>query len=103
MSWHLWIGRARHPGPASLFKNVGCWLAHGDLALDAHVDFLAAVEHRLIPARVRCEWARLKAMGLASIWALASQDSSHVGNAGVGVVSMRGAPVALPPFCHCTV
>ena len=28
----------------------------------------------------------------------ASQDSSHVGNAGVGVVSLRGAPVALPTF-----
>ena len=28
----------------------------------------------------------------------ASQDSSHVGNAGVGVVGMRGAPVSLPSF-----
>ena len=37
-------------------------------------------------------------MGLASIWAPACQDSSHVGHAGVGVVSMRGAPVALPTF-----
>ena len=33
-----------------------------------------------------------------SIWAPACQDSSHVGNAGVGVVSMRTAPVALPTF-----
>ena len=31
-------------------------------------------------------------------WAPACQDSSHVGNAGVGLVSMRGAPVALPTF-----
>ena len=44
------------------------------------------------------DWARLKAKGLASRWAPASQDSSHVGNAGVGVVSMRCAPVALPTF-----
>ena len=44
----------------------------------------------MIPARVRSEWS--------SIWAPASQDSSHVGNAGVGVVSMRGAPLALPTF-----
>ena len=36
--------------------------------------------------------------GLASIWDRASQDSSHVGNAGVGVVSMKGAPLALPSF-----
>ena len=40
--------------------NVGGWLTHGDLALDTGVDFLAVVEHRLIPARVRSEWSRLK-------------------------------------------
>ena len=28
-------------------------MTHGDLALEAQVDFLAVVEHRLIPARVR--------------------------------------------------
>ena len=88
--------------------NVGGWLTHrdlafsqltqGDLALEACVDFLAVVEHMLIPARVRSEWARLKCKGLASIWAPACQDSSRVGNAGVGVISMRGAPVALPSF-----
>ena len=35
---------------------------------------------------------------MASIWAPACQDSSHVGNAGVGVISMKGAPLALPTF-----
>ena len=59
--------------------------------------FLAVTEHRLIPARVRSEWARLEVLGvLASVWSPASQDSSHVGNAGVGVVSLKGAPLALP-------
>ena len=57
--------------------NVGGWLTHGDLALEAQVDFLAVVEH---------------------IWAPAWQDSSHVGNAGVGVVRLRGALVSLPAF-----
>ena len=57
-----------------------------DLAVDAEVDYLVVVEHRLLPAR---------AQSLAYSWALASQDSSLVGNAGVGVVSMRRAPVAL--------
>ena len=47
----------------------------------------------MILARERSEWARLRVKGLASIWA---PDSSHVGNAGVGVISMRGASVALP-------
>ena len=41
----------------------------------------------MIPARVRSEWSRLRSKGLTSIWAPASQDSSHVGNAGVVVVS----------------
>ena len=96
---------ARHPGPPSQprhlcleFLNVGGWLTHGDLALAAGVDFLAVAEHRLIPARVRSEWSRLKVKGLPSVWARASQASSHVGNAGVGVVSLRGAPLALPTF-----
>ena len=37
--WHLWIGRARHPGPSTrqlgieVFK-VGRWLTHGDLVLE---------------------------------------------------------------------
>ena len=78
--------------------NVGRWSTHGDFALEERVDFLAVVENRLIPARVRSEWARLKEKGLASIWAPACQDSSHVGNAGVGVISMRGTLVALPSF-----
>ena len=64
--WYLWIGRAKHPGPAPPSQhvglevfNVGGWLTDGDLALEGGVDFLAVVEHRLIPARVRSEWARL--------------------------------------------
>ena len=35
---------------------------------------------------------------ISSIWAPASQDSSHVGNAWVGVVSLRGALLSLPTF-----
>ena len=62
--WHLWIGRARHPGPgAASFAvevfNVCGWLTHGDLVLDMEVDVLAVVELRLIPARVRGAWTRL--------------------------------------------
>ena len=85
--WHLWIGRARHPGPGSVpflveVLNVGGWLTHCDFALDVGVDFLAVVEHRLIPARVRSEWVRLRCKKMASIWAPASQEASHVGHAG---------------------
>ena len=86
----------RHVGVEVL--NVGSWLTHGDLALEVGVDFLAVAEHRLIPAWVRSEWARLRKKGLASIWAPANQDSSHIGSAGVGVISLRGAPLALPTF-----
>ena len=98
-----WEGQ--HPGPTPLRRhvgvevlNVGGWLTHGNLALEARVDFLAVVEHRLIPARVGSEWARLTGKCLASSWAPACQGTSHVGNAGVGVISMRGAPLALPTF-----
>ena len=105
--WHLWIGRARHPGPSftSLHLgievlNVGGWLTHGDLALDTGVDFLAVVEHRLIPARVRSEWSRLRKKDLASIWSPASQASSHVGSAGVGVVSLRGGSPFSSHLCY---
>ena len=103
--WYLWIGKAKHPGPGSSHQlavevfNVGGWLTHGDLALDAGLDFLVVTEHRLIPARVRSEWARLRGKGVvASVWAPTSQDSSHVGNAGVGVVSLRGAPYPCLPL-----
>ena len=68
------------------------------MALDTDVDFLAVVEHRLIPARVRSEWSRLRRKDFASIWSPASQVSSHVGSAGVGVVSLRGAHLSLPTF-----
>ena len=73
-------------------------LTHGDLVLEALVDLIAVVEHRLIPARVRSESARLRGKRLASVWPPACQDSSHAGNASVGVVGMRGAPIALPTF-----
>ena len=60
-----WAGQTPGPLPPGQFFslevfNVGVWLTHGDLALEAEVDFLAVVEHRLIPARVRSEWDRLR-------------------------------------------
>ena len=99
--WYLWVGRTRHPGPRSLgvsfeLFNVGGWLTHGDFALESSADFLAVVEHRLIPARVRGDWSRLRRSGVSSIWAPACQETSHVGNAGVGVVSLKGATLSLP-------
>ena len=62
--------------------NVGGWLAHGDFALESSADFLS----------------RLRRSGVSSIWAPACQETSHVGNAGVGVVSLKGAPFSLPSF-----
>ena len=105
--WHLWIGRARAAWSWLLlvllmsFFYVGGWLTHGDLVLDTEVDFLAVVEHRLILARVRGEWSGLRRKGLATVWASASEDTSHVGHAGVGVVSLRSAPLSLPTFGRC--
>ena len=98
------LGPPLHPSHLCVeVLNVGGWLTHGDLALEARVDFLAVVEHRLIPARVRSEWSRLRVKGLSSLWAPASQDSSHVGNAGVGVVSLRGASPYSSYLCYCPI
>ena len=73
------------------------------LLSDTGVDFLAVAEHSLIPARVRSEWSRLKGKGISSIWAPASQDSSHVGSAGVGVVSFTWRFPCSSFHCHCSV
>ena len=62
------------------------------------MDFLAFVERRLIPAWVSRESASLGAESLVSIWAHASQDTSRVGSASVGVDNMRGAPFAMRTF-----
>ena len=78
--------------------NVVVWLTHGDFALQSCVDFSAVVEHRLIPARVRSEWKRLKKGGVETVWNLPSQKSAHVRHAGVGVISLRGVPLSLPTF-----
>ena len=63
------------------------------MVLDTEVDLLAVVEQRLIPAQVRSEWATLRWKGLATVWV----PASHVGHAGVGVVSLRGALFSCPP------
>ena len=94
-----------HPGPASWetpgflsveFANVGGWLTHGDAALDSCAQFLAVAEHRLIPARVRSVGHQLRIAGFQSVWAPACQDHVVGGHAGVGVVSLGGAPLAAP-------
>ena len=59
---------------------MGGWLTHGDLALDSCAQFLAVAEH----------WLSLSGLGQFVI--------SSVRLAGVGVVSLAGAPLALPSF-----
>ena len=106
--WMLQIGRARHPGPGTQcfspgqlsveFVNDDGWLTYGDLALDSCAQFLAVAEHRLIPSRVRSIGHQLREAGHYSVWSLARQDQVAGGHAGVGVVSLGGAPLALPSF-----
>ena len=60
--------------------------------------FLAVAEHRLIPARARSVGHQLRKAGFHSVWAPACQDTIPGGHAGVGVVSLSGAPLALPSF-----
>ena len=73
--------------------STGGWLTHGGFVLDTNTDFLAVTERRLTPSRAREEWSKLRQRRIHSVWALAYQDSSHVGAVGVGFVSLRRAPV----------
>ena len=109
----LCIGWAGHPGPgprvftpgqlSTEFVNVGGWLTFGDLALDSCAQFLAAAEHRLIPSRARSVCHQLRRAGYHSAWAPACQDRIAGGHAGVGVVSLGGAPPLSPIFCYSSV
>ena len=54
------------------------------------------VERRLVPARAGSEGKRLLQAGARSVWAPACLEGGHVGHAGVGVVSLRGAPISMP-------
>ena len=36
----------------------------GDLAMEAGVGFLGVADHRLVPARARSEWKRLRGKGI---------------------------------------
>ena len=49
-----------------------------------------------MPARARSEGKRLWKAVVRSVWAPASLEGRHVCHAGVGVVSLRGAPISLP-------
>ena len=103
--WMLSIGRARHPGPCIPsnpsgfgieFFNVGGWLSRGDLALEFEAHFLAVAEHRLVPTRARHVTTQLRRARRSSVWAPSCQDVTPGGHAGVGVISLHGAPLSLP-------
>ena len=103
--WMLSIGRARHPGPGTSsyppgfsieFLNVGGWLSRGDLALESSAHFLAVAEHRLVPARARTVTTQLRQARRSSVWAPSCQDVTPGGHAGVGVISLYGAPLSIP-------
>ena len=70
----LHIGNARHPGPvvgkvsvdhsSVEFVNVGGWSTKVDMALDSGAQFLAAAQHRFIPARAGSIGHQLRKAGL---------------------------------------
>ena len=69
----------RHPGPPSNNLDVevfndGGFLSHGDYVLNTDADFIAVVEHRLVPARARSEGKRLLQAGVRSVWAPSSLE-----------------------------
>ena len=80
------------------FANTGGWLNHGDMAMDSGAQFLAVAEHRSIPARSRYVGNHLHRARYQSVWAPACQEHFAGGPGGVGVVSLGGAPLAVPTF-----
>ena len=99
------MGRARHPGPcipsnpsetSIEFLNLGGWLSRGDLVFESKAHFLAVAEHRPIPARARNVTTQLRKARRSSVWAPSCQDVTPGGHAGVGVISLHGAPFSLP-------
>ena len=111
--WVLSCGGARHPGPGPRvftpgelsieFANVGGWLTSSDFALDSCAQFLAVAEHMLIPSRTRSICHQLRRAGFHSVWAPACQDRIAGGHAGVGVVSLGGAPPFTSILCHSSI
>ena len=54
--------------------------------------------HRLILSRARSVCHQLRKTGHQSVWSPACQDQVAGGLAGVGVISLGGASLALPSF-----
>ena len=59
---------------------------------------MAVAEHRLILPGARSVGHLLRTAGHHSLWSPACQDHVAGGHAGVGVVSLGGAPLSLPSF-----
>ena len=97
--WMLHIGRSRHPGRGKrfFFYTPGQLSVVWDLAMDSCAQFLA-VEHRLIASWARSICHQLRKGCYQSVWAPACQGQVAGGHAGVGVVSLGAAPLALPTF-----
>ena len=99
-------GWARHPGPVRSkevpghlsveFVNVGGQLTNGYMALDSGAQFLAVAQHWLIPARAGSIGHQLRRAERQFVWAPAYQDQISGGHAGVGVISLCGAPLSAP-------
>ena len=92
-------GGTRNPGPTGLdikVLNVDGWATDGDAACETATDFLDVTAHRLIHDRVRDVVSRMRKAGFSCVWSPASQDTSHVGAAGDGVVSLWSVAAPVP-------
>ena len=72
-------------------------MTHSDYTLETDGGFLAVIEHRSVPARVRNAWAGLRRTGIRSVWAPGNQESGHVGHAVVGF-ALRVHRCLFPPL-----
>ena len=77
------------------------FLTHGDYVLDTDADFVAVVEHRLVPARARGEGERLLRAGVRSVWAPARLEESMLAMLVSMCLVCVVPPFSLPTFGYC--
>ena len=79
------------------FLDVGGWLSTGDLASGVQGPLswllLNTVLSQLGPDNVTTQFRKARR---SSVWAPSCQDVTPGGHAGVGVISLHGAPLSLP-------
>ena len=100
--------RARNPGPTPLGLGVevfdtGGWLTNGILHWMSVLISLLWLSICLSLLGFRCQCVWLKVWHISSVWAPASQESSHVGSAGRWNGQSEGCAFVAADVYYCAI